>query len=234
MCFPSQEKSKLHFPSSSPLLPEQPALFTSLLWKSPWTGVFLFPEHFLSPLASSSLLQFLSSDCSSNLIPCFLAPVSHLCPACLLISNLNVGHSHPWFCPGIQPTLCPMVLGGKMDSCHMGNCSIISGGTVCLDGWEVALGVVKSWLLRLPHCPGPRVCVLPWGLWETRRLSIPQLEAPWPTSSLRPEFLRRIQREYGKDRKKKVWGRVQNENQRILINKFPYKVPHPEIVSRTC
>lgn len=34
MCFCSQEKSKLHFPSSTPLLPEWPALLMSLLCKS--------------------------------------------------------------------------------------------------------------------------------------------------------------------------------------------------------
>lgn len=104
-----------------------------------------FLEHFLSPQISSSLLQFLSSGCSSNRTPCVLVPTSHLCPACLLISNLNVGHSHPGFCPGVRPLFVPWsVLGARMDFCHRGHCSVVSGGTVCLGRWEVALGVVKS------------------------------------------------------------------------------------------
>lgn len=40
---------------------------------------------------------------------CFLFPTPHLCPACLLISNLNVGHSHPWFCRVIWSTSCPII-----------------------------------------------------------------------------------------------------------------------------
>ena len=68
------------------------------------------------------------------------------------------------------------------------------------DPWCSEVLTIKT----LPHCPGLRVRVLLWGLWEARRLSSPQLQAPWPMSSLRPEFLRRIQREYERDRKKGV------------------------------
>lgn len=117
MCFSSQEKPKLPFPSSKSFLPEQPVLLMSLLHKSPWTRVsdFLSTSDLYGP---ASVFQLISG-CSGNLMPCFVVPTFHLCPACLLIGNSNVGHSHPGSAIVSRPLLVLWQMGSG-PWCHEG------------------------------------------------------------------------------------------------------------------
>lgn len=61
-----------------------------------------FPEYFLSLWTSFSLNQLIFPGSCSHLLPCFLISTLHLCPACPLTSNWNVGQGHP----GSAPMFC--------------------------------------------------------------------------------------------------------------------------------
>lgn len=91
-----QDKSKLHFPSNSPL----PLFLSGLLCSCPPLDshpqtISPFPENFLSLWTSFSWNQLIFLDSCSHLLSCFLIPTRNPCPACLLTSNWNVGRGYP-------------------------------------------------------------------------------------------------------------------------------------------
>lgn len=91
-----QEKSKLHFPSNSPL----PQFLHGLLCSCPPLDshpqtISPFPENFLSLWTSCSWNQLIFPGSCSHLLSCFLIPTLNPCPACLLTSHWNVGRGYP-------------------------------------------------------------------------------------------------------------------------------------------
>lgn len=91
-----QDKSKLHFPSSSSLPQSLSGLLCSCppLDSHPQT-ISPFPEDFRSLWTSLSWNQLIFPDSCSHLLSCFLIPTRNPCPACLLTSNWNVGRGYP-------------------------------------------------------------------------------------------------------------------------------------------
>lgn len=85
----------------------------------------------------------------------------------------------------------------------------------------------------LPLSPTLRMWLCPEGLWQTKRLSLPCVETPWPINPLETSFLKEF-RENVRDTERVCQRAVWDENQRILIDTYPIKALHPEMVSKAC